>query len=346
MPLALLPIGFRPKETVLLYRQIGALIGSGASLPEALEALSEEAGRTTGKMLGAVRADMQRGVSIADSLGRHPRFFSPAIVELVKVNPDSALLARLFNTVADEEQRREILRQRIRGSLLYPLLVLLMAFLVANVISIYVLPVFMGLFTEAAGALPPLTMMVHKIASLVRDWFYLICLAILLIVLVLTRFSRLLHAIGASLPPFRSIAKAAATIEFSRYMAMFLLSNMPVRDCVYYSAGMVYNMSISRELKRMASEITDIRQLKEVMKLTHIFPGVVLQMVATGIKTGSTEQALSQVANYYEADINVSIHRVQVIFDFVVIISIGTLIGLMVIGCYLPIFQLADVVSR
>jgi type IV pilus assembly protein PilC len=343
----------RAVDMVVFSRQLATLVRAGLPIIECLLTVSQQ---TENQQLFAaiqqVRGDILAGSNFADALSRHPKVFSELFVALVRAGEAGGLLAETLETAAEQLDKESELREKVKTAFAYPAFVLVVTFLVVSFLVIVVIPRFAEIYASFRAKLPPITLLLVQISHLVfSPVFDLLVLATaVLIGIALSaaartprgrrRLDRLKLGLWLFGPLYRKVAIARLTYALSA----MLHSGVPILQALTISARVANNIVFSDAMLRVADFVQQGARLWMPLEQTGQFPPMVIRMIAAGEESGSLDLMLSEVARYYQRDVDYSVQKLTRFIEPVLTIVVGGIVLFVLLALYLPVFNLTTVI--
>ncbi len=341
------------RELVVFVRQFATMIDAGLPLVQCLEILQQQQEqRALKNILKKVKKDVEEGATFSDAIKKHPKAFDNLFVNLVAAGEVGGILDVILNRLAEYIEKLAKLKKKVRGALTYPAIVVTIAVGVMAVILIYVIPVFARLFTDAGVALPPLTLFVITLSNFVIRFFFWIVIAIGLLIFLVRRVRKKpkgrvwTDRLLLRLPVFGMLLRKVAVARFSRTLSTMLASGVPILDALEIVAGAAGNAVVEQAIRESRTAIAEGRSVAEPLQETKVFPVMVTQMIAVGEATGALDTMLGKVADFYDDEVDITVEALTSLLEPLLLVFLGVTIGGLLIAMYLPIFQIADVVSK
>jgi len=341
-----------PKDISVFSRQMATMMSSGVPLVQSFEIVGrghENPNMQT--LILAVKADVEAGNHLADALAKHPLYFDELYINLVRAGEAAGILEDLMNKIATYKEKTEAIKGKIKKALFYPTAVLIMAFIVTAVLMIFVIPQFASLFKDFGADLPALTVLVVNASNFFVAYWYLIFGAVIGGVLGLKElnrrskmFNHAVQRLTLKVPVFGEIVVKATIARFARTLATMFAAGVPLVEAMDSVAGAAGNVVYGDAIYKMRDGIATGTQLQVTMREANLFPNMVVQMVAIGEESGSIDQMLSKVADFYEEEVDNAVDAMSSLMEPLIMAVLGVLIGGLVIAMYLPIFKLGQVV--
>ena len=350
-PLLALGNQVKVKDIVFLTRQLATMIEAGIPIAQSLRGITLGNEKpAVKKLLGAIREDVEAGTNLSTSLRKHPGHFNRLYTSLVSVGEESGTLDILMNKIASYLEKIEQIKSKVKSALFYPALVIIVAIVIVSVLLIVVIPEFEALFRDFGADLPSLTKWVVEVSYLFQQYWLLMLIASMILgtVLVFTykRSERMQHMYDRMLlriPIFGPIIRKSIIARVSRTLATMFGAGIPLVDALETVSTAAGNRVYGLGVLSIRREVSTGRSLEGSMADTGLFPGMVLQMVATGEEAGELERMLDKVAEFYENEVDNAVAIISSLVEPFLIILLGIIVGTIVIAMYLPIFKLGAV---
>jgi len=303
------------------------------------------------KLVLAVKADIEGGTSLHESLAKHPLYFDDLYVNLVEVGEQAGALESLLDKIATYKEKTEALKKKIKKALFYPAAVMVVAVIVTLILLIFVIPQFESLFKGFGADLPAFTQLVINMSRFVQDqgWWMAILTggAIYGFIEAKKRSRAMREAIdrmSLKLPVVGPILTKAAIARYARTLSTMFSAGVPLVEALDSVAGATGNIVYEQAVLRMKDEVSTGQRLQRAMENTGLFPNMVVQMIAVGEESGSLDEMSGKVATFYEQDVDNAVDSMSSLLEPLIMAILGVLVGGLVIAMYLPIFKLGAVV--
>ena len=312
----------------------------------------KEVNKTFKRIINQIKADVESGKTFSEALKKHPNVFDTLYVNLVAAGEMGGMLDVTLNRLAAYIEKIERLKKKVRGAMTYPAVVVGIAVLVVAVILTYVIPVFAGLFRDAGAKLPPMTLVVIAISDFFKRYIHWIVLGLILLVFLFKRFRKTpkgrewTDSLALRAPVFGILLRKVAIARFSRTLGTMLGAGVPILDSLDIVATTAGNAVIEKELRKARASIAEGQTVAEPLGKSGVFPPMVVQMISVGEATGALDEMLSKIADFYDEEVDIAVDALTSLLEPLLIVFLGVTIGGLLVAMYLPIFQLADVVSR
>jgi type IV pilus assembly protein PilC len=338
------------RELVVFTRQFATMIDAGLPLVQCLDIQAEQQpNKTFQKVLREVKADVEQGSTFADGLAKHPRVFDELYTNLITAGEIGGILDTILNRLATYLEKADSLRRKVKGAMVYPITVLVVAIGVLALLLVKVIPVFEQMFKDFGGALPGPTQMVVNVSHFMQAYIMYMMIGLTAAIIGFFQARRRVpsfryrtDALALRLPVFGTLLRKVAVARFSRTLGTMISSGVPILDALDICARTAGNKVIEAALQRTRSAISEGRTIAEPLEASGVFPGMVVQMIAVGEQTGAMDAMLSKIADFYDDEVDTAVEALTSLLEPLMMVFLGGSIGAILIAMYLPIFKLAE----
>ena len=341
-----------PVDIAVITRQIATMLGAGVPLVQTIQMIGS--GHNNGKMrklLGDIVVNLSSGIPLSDCLRDHPLFFDDLYCDLVASGEQSGALETIYGRIATYKEKAEALKSKIKKAMVYPIAVLVIAFIVTSILLIFVVPVFQEIFASFGAELPGFTLMVIGISEFMQAYWYFGLAAIFSAGFLFKRAYRnslkLRDSVDKNilkLPVIGNLLEKAAVARYARTLSTTFAAGVPLIDALASAAGASGNAVFRDAILEVRAEVSSGMQMNLAMRNCKIFPDMVIQMVAIGEESGAVDDMLSKVANVYEQQVDDAVDGLTALLEPMIMAVLGVVIGGLIIAMYLPIFEIGKVV--
>lgn len=333
-------------------RQLSAMLVAGIPLTRCLFTLQEQTSNPTlSSIIGDVAKSVESGVSFSDALRAYPDTFTPMFVDMIKAGEISGSIEEMLRRLSDQLERSKHLKDQIKAATFYPSIVLIFAFIVVMALMIFVVPIFISFFPEGAS-LPLPTRIVVGISNVLRGYWYLCFLGMILFVLSLRYYlsspngKKAWDIFRFRLPVIGELFKKTTVAAFSRTLSTLLSGGIPVLQALEAAGPASGSIQVAEAIKKTGFGIQEGQSIASLLKKSGFFPPMLVNMVAVGEETGQLSTLLGRVADFYEEEVAAMSKGLTAMLEPVMLIVVGITIGSIVIAVYLPIFTVVTSVGR
>lgn len=343
--------GVNTKDLVTFTRLFATMIDAGLPLVQCLDILS---GQQTNKIFAGVLRDVknsvEQGASFSDALRKHPKVFDELFVNLVHAGEVGGILDTIMQRLSIYLEKRQKLVRQVRGALVYPIIVIVIAGGVMTVLLTFVIPAFERMFADFGGgkeALPKLTQIVVALSHGFVTYLPFIVVSLGLAAGGFVYFyktpggKRAVHSTMLKLPIMGPVLRKIAVARFTRTLGTLLQSGVPILDALDICARTAGNVVIEAGIQHVRSKISEGKNMAEPLAETKVFPDMVVQMIAVGEQTGALDQMLNKIADFYEEETDIAVAAMTSAIEPILMVGVGGMVGVVLIAMYLPIFSLA-----
>lgn len=336
-----------PEALTVFTRQFATLVDASLPILGALEMLAELSDdRVLKDALRQVSKDVYGGSSLSDALRAHPHVFGPIYVHMVQSGEIGGKLPAALMRIADYMEGAQELRERLKGAMVYPAVVLSVALVAIGVILTFVVPIFTKLFASEHLALPVSTrVLVAASQTMVSYWYVIVAVVATLALLI----RQVLMSEGGKrwvdftllrLPFVGDLTRKASVSRLTRAMASMLHSGVPLSEVLLAAARVAGNSEIEEAVMDARDAIHAGSTLSTPLANSLVLPKLLAQMVQVGEESGRLEEMLDKVADFFEMEVKVAVDRAMKALEPVLIVGLGLVLGAIIVSMYLPIFDL------
>ncbi len=340
------------KDITLFTRQLATMLKAGVPLLQAFDiSARSHANAALQRLLGDIKSDVETGTSMNAAFRKHPQYFDGLYCNLIHAGEQAGILDSVLDRVATYKEKMLALKGQIKSALFYPIIVMVVAFVITAGIMLFVIPAFKDLYGKAGADLPGLTLIVLHISDLFVNYWYLIFAGIGGGVFALMHawkrspaFRAKMDAWMLKIPVFGPLIEKATVARWSRTFASMFAAGVPMVEALDSVAGASGNHVFMEATQKIRSQVATGSSLANSLQGTGVFPNMLIQMVAIGEESGALDSMLSKVADYYEREVDDAVAGLSSLMEPFIMVILGTLIGGIVIAMYLPIFKMGSVV--
>ena len=340
------------KDISLFTRQLATMMKAGVPLLQSFDIVAKgHANPSMSKLIMEIRGDVETGTSLNQAFRKFPLYFDPLFCNLVGAGEQAGILEDLLTRLAIYKEKTIAIKGKIKAALFYPISILVVAFVVTAVIMIFVVPAFKEVFRSFGADLPAPTLVVMAISDFfVANWYIIFGLMFAALYIFFQSWKRnlkvqrfmdrtLLHA-----PIFGAVIRKATIARWTRTLATMFAAGVPLVESLDSVGGAAGNAVYLDATKKIQTEVSTGTSLTVAMQNSGVFPNMVTQMVSIGEESGSLDQMLGKVADFFEAEVDDAVASISSLMEPLIMVVLGVIIGGLVIAMYLPIFKLGAVV--
>ena len=342
----------KPKDIAIFTRQLATMMKAGVPLLQAFDIVGRgNPNPNVTKLLNDIRSDVETGTSLSASFRKHPLYFNSLYCNLVEAGEAAGILEELLDRLAEYMEKTEGIKSKIKSALMYPISVIVVAFVVVAVIMIWVIPSFEQVFSSFGAELPAPTLMVMAMSKFFVQYWWLIFGLLFgggYFFFQAWRRSEKVQAfmdrLLLKLPIFGTLVEKSVVARWTRTLSTMFAAGVPLVEALDSVGGAAGNLVYAKATDKIQQEVSTGTSLTAAMGNVQLFPSMVLQMCAIGEESGSIDHMLGKAADFYEAEVDDMVAGLSSLMEPIIIVLLGTIIGGIVVSMYLPIFQLGQVV--
>ena len=337
-------------DIAIFARQMTTMMGAGVPMVQSFEIVANGMdNKSMRDMVVGLKAEVEGGSNLTSALRKYPNQFDDLFCSLTEAGEQSGTLETLLGEIADYKEKSESLKKKIKKALFYPIAVLIVAFVVTAILLIFVVPQFESLFAGMGGELPAFTKMIVTASELMQKWWFVVVAGVGAVVWTFIQakkrsvaFSRFIDRIMLKAPVFGDILVKSATARFARTLSTMSKAGVPLVEAMDSVAGVAGNYVFESAILKMKDEAATGQRLTTSIESSGLFANMVVQMVAIGEESGSIDDMLGKVADFYEEEVDNAVDAMTSLMEPMIMAFLGVVIGGLVVGMYLPIFKMGD----
>ncbi|MDJ0842979.1 type II secretion system F family protein [Crocosphaera sp.] len=338
------------KDKAVFSRQFSVMINAGVAIVRCLGVLSDQAGNPKmKKALLAISAEVQQGISLSESLAKHPDCFDQLYVSMVEAGETGGVLDEVLNRLAKLLEDMARLQNQIKSAMAYPVTVGLLAVIVFFAMTIFLIPVFAGIFEDLGAELPALTQFMLYLSGIMRSWKILIPIvgSIAFVIGIKqyykTPVGRLqIDKFLLKMPLFGDLNEKSAVARFCRVFGTLMRSGVPILTSLEIVCNTVGNKVISNAVAGAQAEIQQGGMMSLALQNANVFPQLAIQMICIGEETGELDAMMMKVADFYEDEVEQAVKALTSVIEPLMMVGIAGMVGVILLSMYLPMFKIFD----
>ncbi len=338
---------------VVMSRQLATLVRAGLPIVEALGTISSQSENPTmAEALRDVRLDVVGGSSLADAFRRHPKVFSDLYCALVEAGEVGGVLDQTLEIAATQFDKESTLRQKVKGAMTYPKLVVFACCGVVLFMILIIVPVFKSVYEQFHAELPAITRLLILMSDIALHYGFLAIIAIVLIVYAFRSYRKspggkvAIDRLVMKLPLTGNLARKIAISRFTQTFGSAMNGGIPILRALAVSANTSGNEIIKGAVMTVATRVQEGTPLAPPLDATGEFPPIVIRMIAAGEKSGSLPTMLEEMTHFYERDIEYAVEKLTRLLEPVMTIVVGGLVLFVLLSLYWPVFNLTHVIKK
>lgn len=338
------------KDKAVFSRQFAVLVNAGVAIVRSLGVLSEQCPNPKlKKALVEISEDVQQGVNLSDAMRKHPQCFDALYVSMVQAGEVGGVLDEVMNRLSKLLEDVARLQNQIKAALSYPVVVGFLALAIFVGMTVFLIPVFAGIFKELGVELPALTQFMLWISEILRSWRALIPIFLFIagrfayVQYYKTRVGReTIDRLSLKVPLFGDLIQKSAVARFSRTFGSLTRSGVPILTALEIVRDTAGNQIIANAIDASRRDIQQGGMISIALQKEQVFPIMAIQMISIGEETGELDQMLMKVADFYEDEVEQSVKALTSVLEPIMIVVLGGMVGIILLSMYLPMFKVYD----
>jgi len=342
----------KQKDIAIFTRQLATMMKAGVPLLQAFDIVAR--GSTNPRMtrlLTDIRNDVETGTSLSAAFRKHPLHFDSLYCNLVEAGEAGGILEALLDRLAIYQEKTMAIKSKIKSALMYPISVIVVAFVVLTVIMIFVIPAFKQVFSSFGAELPAPTLFVIALSEFFVGWWYVIFPLLFGGIYFFfeswkrsEKMQMVMDRLLLKMPVFGNLIEKSVIARWTRTLSTMFAAGVPLVEALDSVGGASGNAVFAQATEQIQRDVSTGTALTTSMTSAGVFPTMVLQMAAIGEESGSLDHMLAKAAEFYEDEVDEMVKGLSSLMEPIIIVILGTLIGGIVVSMYLPIFKLGQVV--
>lgn len=342
--------GISRENVILFTRQLSTLIHSGLPIAQALESLAwQERNHKFRIIIETIKSDIEKGKPFSAALTRYPRLFSTLYVGMMEAGEAGGLLDEVLTRLAQLGLQELEIRTKVRSALTYPIILVCVSILVLAFLLVGALPKFLDIFKATQAELPIATVVLLGVSQAVRQYWYLIVAGLGAAIFFFDRFYKtregkiFFDRLLLRLPIFGDIYVKVMVARITRSIGSLIKSGIPLLQALEITKSMGTNFIILNALDKIQAGVSQGKTLTELFQRSGIFPPMVVQMVSVGETTGKLDDMFSEVASFYELEIDYFLRNLSSSLEPILLLAMGVMVGFIALAVLMPVFNLVKV---
>ena len=326
-----------PRDLAVFCRQFSSITRAGVTIIQTLNMLAEQTENVKmQKAIQAVRADVEKGESFADSLSKHDNVFPELLVQMARAGEASGSLETAMERMAIQFEKSAKTKALVKKAMIYPIVVALVAVAVVVVMLVFVIPRYMDMFEELGTELPGITLAVVAMSNFIQNYWFIIIPVIAMIVFAIRTWAKTnngKHVTGKlslKIPAIKNMVVKSASAQMARTLSTLFTAGVPLLEAVDIVADTMGNVWFKEALKEAVEQIKIGVPFSQPLQTTGLFPPMVYHMIRIGEEAGSTEEMLNKLADYYEEEVEMAVQSLMAAMEPMIIIVLACIVGVLI----------------
>jgi type IV pilus assembly protein PilC len=339
-------------DIVIFARQLATMVNAGLPLVQSLHILTEQTENLSfQKILRDIEQNVETGSNLSDAMGKYPAVFSVLFVNLVRAGEASGMLDEILNRLASYLEAISNLIRKIRSAMVYPIAVSIMAVVIVVVLMVKVVPTFKSIFADFGAQLPLPTMILVGISEIMQKYFLAGVAMLIALFFAFGKYARTekgryrFDSFKLKMKVFGPLLRKVAISKFTRTLATLVKSGVPILTSLEIVGKTSGNVVIEKAVIEVRDSIREGESIAQPLAKSGVFPHMVVQMIRVGEETGSLENMLGKISDFYDEQVDAAVAGLTSIIEPILIAFLGVVIGAIVIAMFMPIFQMTTIIA-
>ena len=338
------------KDLTIFSRQFATMINAGVSMVRSLGILAEQAeSKKLQRILADIKDQVEQGQSLSDSMSRYPDTFDNLYCGMIKAGEAGGVLDGVLLRVAGFLENQNRLNTQVKSAMAYPLTVGVFAIIISGVMLMFIVPMFAGMFEQMGAKLPAFTQALVDLSKFLCSPYAVLILVGLGIASWLFKMFQatpkgafMIDQYKLKLPVFGDLIRKVSVARFSRTLGTLLKSGVPLLGALEIVRDSIGNLVVAAVMEDLRLSVSEGEGLAKPLERAGVFPAMVTQMVAIGEETGAIDAMLEKIADFYDEEVEAAVHALTSMLEPLMMVLIGGIVGSIVVGMYLPIFDIVN----
>jgi type IV pilus assembly protein PilC len=344
--------GIKTRDIVIFTRQFATMINAGLPLVQSLSILAAQAeNKVLKEITKAVVFDVESGNTLADAMAKHPKAFSQLYVNMVAAGESGGILDTILLRLATFLEKNDALIRKVKGAMVYPGVIMSVAFIAVAVLLIFVIPTFQSMFASVNLELPLPTRVVIGMSELLTGYWWLIIAVVAALAFLVKRYyntndgRKRIDQILLNSPVLGDLLRKSTVSRFTRTLGTLISSGVNILEGLEITAKTAGNRVIHDAVMEARSSIAGGETIAGPLEKSKVFPTMVISMIAVGEQTGGLDTMLNKIADFYDEEVDVAVSALLSLMEPIMIVVLGVVVGGMVVAMYLPIFDMMNAIQ-
>lgn len=343
----------KTEDIVMFNVQLANMLNSGLSIISSLDTLQKQCeNKKLNEIIGRVSRSVEAGESFSQAIAKHPRVFPKLFVSMVKAAEASGGLGEVLNRYAEFAETQADLQRKIKEALYYPIILIAAATGVILFVVTVLIPKFVEIFNRAKISLPLPTIILYGIGTAIRQFWYVIILSAVLIVLGLRRYLKTetgkfrFDRVSLKLPILGPVVRKTCISRFARTLSTLVGSGVPILESLDIVGDVVNNQVLCRVIKQMRQSVEKGERLAETLKVSEEFPPDAVQMISVGEESGNLVKMLNKISDFYDRAAGYGIKKLITSLEPILLLVMGVIVAFTMASMLLPVFNMVKVLKK
>jgi type IV pilus assembly protein PilC len=342
----------KDKHLAVYTRQFSTMVDAGLPIAQCLTILSEQSeSKALRDVTGKIAREVEGGATLAESFRKYPKVFNDLFTNMLQVGESGGVLDVVLQRLSGYIEKAAKLKSKVKGAMVYPIVIVSVAVLVIVFMMIFVIPTFAKVFQGMGADLPLPTKVVIFLSDFTQKYILIMIGVFAGLVYAVKRYyntekgSTVIDTFLLKVPVLGMLIRKVAVARFTRTLGTLISSGVPILEGLLITARSAGNRVVERTVMQARTAVTSGRTLSEPLKGSTVFPPMVVHMINVGENTGALDQMLSKIADFYDDEVDTAVSALTALLEPIMIVFLGVVVGGLVVAMYLPIFRLVTLMK-
>lgn len=337
----------KPRDLSVFCRQFQSLLAAGVGIVEALEMLSDQTeNKVFAKTIRETQGAVQKGSTLAEAMRESPKVYPSLLINMIEAGEASGSLETALERMSVQFEKSAKLKALVKKAMMYPIVIIIVAFAVLIAMSVIVIPQFVEMFESMGSELPMITKAVMAFSDFIIHKWYLVILIAVIAAIAVRMFAKtevgqvFFGTVSMKLPIFGKLAVKNASASFARTLSTLIGAGISLSDALEITGRSMKNILFKRALIEAKKEVEQGSNLSDPLRKCGLFPLMIPQMIRIGEETGNIDGMLMKTADYYEDEVEIATASLTTLMEPLIIVVLGVIVGVLVLAMYMPMISM------
>ena len=335
------------RDLSVFCRQFQSILKAGVTIVEALEMLADQTeNKVFAKAIREAKTTVQKGGTLAGAMKEHPKIFPSMLVNMIEAGEVSGSLEIALERMGTQFEKSAKLKGLVKKAMIYPIMILIVAFAVVIAMSILVVPSFAEMFEDMGTEMPAITQAIMVFSDFILTKWYIAVLVIAVLVFAISAFAKsengkeFFGRVSIKLPIFGKLIVKSTSASFARTISTLISAGVSLSDALEITARAMSNVLFKRALRDARQKVEQGSNLSGPLAASGLFPPMIPQMVRIGEETGNVDGMLTKAADYYEEEVEIATGSLTTMIEPLIIVVLGAIVAFLVLALYMPMMSM------
>ena len=337
----------KPRDLSVFCRQFQSILKAGVTIVEALEMLAGQTeNKAFAKTIRETRSLVQKGSTLAEAMKEHPKIYPAILINMVEAGEVSGSLEVALERMAIQFEKSAKTKALVKKAMIYPIMILVVAFVVVIAMSILVVPRFAEMFEDMGTEMPAITAAIMAFSDFILHKWYLVILGVVVAVFAITTFARsdagkrFFSGLVMKLPIFGKLVVKSTAASFARTISTLVSAGVPLSEAIEITGRSINNVLFQEALQEAKRKVEQGSNLSEPLEACGLFPPMIPQMIRIGEETGNVDGMLVKAADYFEEEVEIATGSLTAMIEPLIIVVLGAIVAFLVLALYMPMMSM------